>query len=295
MEAFLAVAEEGGFSVAARRLHVSQPALSQTIGALEDYLGVKLFVRAKSGVHITMAGRALRSEARAVLAKHHQLRRVMAGYTIEGGGVIRLGIPLLLGADVLRALAQFAGGDRPTRVEPRHHQSMSGQLEDLRTGALDVIFVRERPVGEEFDAVLVARETLGVLLATDLAAQVADASGVRLEALRGLQWFNWPRASSPAWHDELAGILRGHGVDIGSVDGEGEFAIPSVMLAAVGSRQAFALVPRHSVPSVSDTVVWAPIAGHSVVQRTWAAWRATSRRRDIAQLITTLDAPGDDE
>ncbi|OBF26745.1 hypothetical protein A5724_31200 [Mycobacterium sp. ACS1612] len=295
MEAFLAVAEEGGFSVAARRLHVSQPALSQTIGALEDYLGVKLFVRAKSGVHITLAGRALRAEARAVLAKHHQLRRVMAGYTVEGGGVIRLGIPLLLSVDVLRALAQFAAGDRPTRVEPRYHQSMSDQLEDLRTGALDVIFVRERPIGAEFDAVLVARETLGVLLATDLGAQVTDSSGVRLDALRGLQWFDWPRASSPAWHDELAAILRGHGIDIGSADDEGEIAIPSVMLAAVGSRQAFALVPRHSVPPASDTVVWAPIAGDSVVQRTWAVWRATSRRRDIAQLITTLDAPDDDE
>jgi DNA-binding transcriptional LysR family regulator len=295
LEAFLAVAEEGGFSAAARRLHISQPALSQAMGALEEHLGVKLFVRTNSGVRTTLAGRALRAESRAVLAKHDQLRRVMTGYTVEGGGAIRLGIPLLLAPGVLRALARFTAGDRPTRVEPRHQHSMSTQLEDLRTGALDVTFMRERPLGGDFDAVLVARETLGVLLATDLAAQVAEENGVRLEALRGLQWFNWPRASSPAWYDELAAILRGHGIDVDSADNEAEVQIPSVMLAAVGSRQAFALVPRHCVLPVSDTVVWAPIAGHSVVQRTWAVWRAISRRRDIARLITTLDTPGGDE
>jgi len=293
LEAFLAVTGEGGFSAAARRLHISQPALSQTMGALEEHLGVKLFVRTNSGVHTTSAGRALRTEARAVLARHDQLRRVMAGYAVEGGGLIRLGIPLLLAPDVLRALARFAAGDHLTRVEPRHHQSMSAQLEDLRTGAVDVTFMRERPVGADFDALLVARETLGVLLATDVAVRVADPNGVRLEALQGLQWFNWPRAGSPAWHDELAAILRGHGIDVDSADTETAFQIPSVMLAAVGSRQGFALVPRHCVLPVSETVMWAPIAGHSVVQRTWAVWRATSRRRDIAQLITALDAPGD--
>ncbi|MEV1200816.1 LysR family transcriptional regulator, partial [Microbispora rosea] len=42
LRAFVVVAEEGGMSAAARRLHVSQPALSQTVGMLERRLGVKL-------------------------------------------------------------------------------------------------------------------------------------------------------------------------------------------------------------------------------------------------------------
>ena len=62
LEAFVVVAEEGGFSAASRRLHVSQPALSQTINALERQVGVDLFVRSSTGVQTTPAGRALLHE-----------------------------------------------------------------------------------------------------------------------------------------------------------------------------------------------------------------------------------------
>src|ERR1700739_4901044 len=67
LEAFVAVAEHGGFSAAARWLRISQPALSQTITALERRLGVELFVRSTTGVQSTDAGRALLHEARAIL------------------------------------------------------------------------------------------------------------------------------------------------------------------------------------------------------------------------------------
>jgi molybdenum-dependent DNA-binding transcriptional regulator ModE len=49
MRAFIAVVEEGGLSAAARRMHVSQPALSQTISALERRLGMQLLVRTTPG------------------------------------------------------------------------------------------------------------------------------------------------------------------------------------------------------------------------------------------------------
>ena len=67
LAAFVAVAEEGGMSAASRRLHISQPALSQTVNTLERELGVQLLVRSNTGVHTTEAGSALLSEARARL------------------------------------------------------------------------------------------------------------------------------------------------------------------------------------------------------------------------------------
>ncbi|HYZ54785.1 MAG TPA: LysR family transcriptional regulator [Streptosporangiaceae bacterium] len=85
LRAFVAVAEEGGISAAARRLHVSQPALSQTVNALERELGVKLLERSSTGVRITEAGTTLLAEARAILARHDQALRAMAGYTSDGG------------------------------------------------------------------------------------------------------------------------------------------------------------------------------------------------------------------
>ncbi|NHZ45777.1 LysR family transcriptional regulator, partial [Nitratidesulfovibrio liaohensis] len=65
---FLAVAEELHFGRAARRMHVSQPPLSQQIQALEEELGVRLFDRTSRTVRATPAGEALRDDVRHLLA-----------------------------------------------------------------------------------------------------------------------------------------------------------------------------------------------------------------------------------
>ena len=58
---FLAVAEAGNFSLAAAGLFVAQPALSRQIAALEEELGVTLFVREARGVRLTPGGELFRA------------------------------------------------------------------------------------------------------------------------------------------------------------------------------------------------------------------------------------------
>lgn len=67
LEVFRAVAREGGFSAAARFLERSQPAVSQLIGALEDDLGQKLFIREGRRVVLTGAGEILLEHADRIL------------------------------------------------------------------------------------------------------------------------------------------------------------------------------------------------------------------------------------
>ncbi|WP_407178867.1 LysR family transcriptional regulator [Bradyrhizobium sp. STM 3562] len=73
LEDFLAIAEDGGFSRAAERRHVTQPALSRRIRALEDWLGAPLFERTSHTLTLTPAGKTFRSVAEDVL------RRLVAG------------------------------------------------------------------------------------------------------------------------------------------------------------------------------------------------------------------------
>ena len=56
---FTVVAEERSFSRASNRLHIAQPAISRKIKALEDDLGVRLFMRHAKGVDLTEAGESL--------------------------------------------------------------------------------------------------------------------------------------------------------------------------------------------------------------------------------------------
>ena len=86
LRAFVAVVEEGGVSAAARRLHLSQPALSQTIRVLERELGVELLVRTSTGTSPTAAGRTLLEEATAVLARVDRLTEAVMVHVAPGRG-----------------------------------------------------------------------------------------------------------------------------------------------------------------------------------------------------------------
>ncbi|HVV19640.1 MAG TPA: LysR substrate-binding domain-containing protein [Pseudonocardiaceae bacterium] len=289
MRAFVAVVEAGGLSAAARRLHVSQPALSQTVTALERQVGVQLLVRSSTGVRPTEAGRTLLAEARAVLARHDQALATLARFTAGGGTVLRLGIPLELPADLLSAaLDDLARAHPATRVQARH-LSTAAQLAALRAGELDVGLVREHPHGSELDAMLVVQERLGVLVAAGHATELAGPDGIGLAALAGLDWLGFPRSGSPAWYDEITAILRSHGIDPGPEPPAGQELIAEVKLAAVGAGHAFAMAPPNWPQPIPPSVTWVPLVGHPIGRRTWAVWPANSHRHDVGHFVATLE------
>jgi DNA-binding transcriptional LysR family regulator len=289
LKAFVAVVEEGGMSAASRRMHVSQPALSQTISSLERGLGVKLLIRSSFGVHPTQAGQTLLAEARSVLARHARAVQAMADLKTVGNRAIRLGIPLELPPSVLPPiLARFSRDFPDVRVVPRHF-STAAQFAALRAHELDIALVRERPAGLEFDAMPVVRENLGILIATTMAEQLGRPDGIPLDALRTLEWVGFPRSGSPAWYDELIAIFRTHGVDVSPFTDDEQPLIAAVKLVGVSSGQAFALAPlawHHPLP---DGITWSPLQGNPIIRHTWAVWPAESRGRDIGRLIAAFE------
>lgn len=75
LEDFLALAEHRNFSRAAAARHVTQPAFSRRIQALEQWVGTSLVLRAPQGVQLNAAGSALHAGAAELVRDLHQLRR----------------------------------------------------------------------------------------------------------------------------------------------------------------------------------------------------------------------------
>ncbi|MFZ5467055.1 MAG: LysR family transcriptional regulator [Pseudomonadota bacterium] len=88
--AFLAVAELESFSLAAERLHLTQPAVSKRIAQLEGELGAPLFDRLGRRVALTEGGRALRPLAERILGDVRETRQVIANLTKEVSGPLAL-------------------------------------------------------------------------------------------------------------------------------------------------------------------------------------------------------------
>ncbi|WNS44873.1 LysR family transcriptional regulator [Paenibacillus sp. MMS20-IR301] len=88
---FLAIAEEGQITSAARKLQMAQPPLSQQLKLLEEELGVKLFERGPRSVQLTDAGMLLRERAMQLLELADSTTRELKDYVKGVSGTLSIG------------------------------------------------------------------------------------------------------------------------------------------------------------------------------------------------------------
>lgn len=102
LRAFHAVAEAGGFTRAAERVHVTQPTLSGQVAALEETYGIKLFERRGRGIELTELGHGLHDVTRRLFAQEAEAEQLLTAARGLTSGLLRVGadapyhvIPLL--------------------------------------------------------------------------------------------------------------------------------------------------------------------------------------------------------
>lgn len=134
---FVAVAETGNISRAARKIFLTQPALSRQIKALEEEIGLCLFERQAHSIQLTPTGEALVREARELLRHADEvIERVRSA---ARGVRLRVGYAPSLSAGILSAaVGNFTQAHQNARVE-LCDLSTAQMLAGLESGDLDVV------------------------------------------------------------------------------------------------------------------------------------------------------------
>ena len=279
LRAFVEIARVGQLTRAAERLHLSQPAISGQLKALEEELGISLFERSSSGMTLTSAGRTLLAEAESILNAIQQLKQTAQHFQGRPAGRVSLGTvldpaTLRLGDFLARAIESYP------LIEIDMHQRFSGAaLAGVRSGELDASFY----FGSLENDDLIAEPLRPITYRVALPAEWGfDRRKAEWSELAARPWILAPETST---HRELAmELFAERGISPTQViEADSENVILNLIQSGVGAsiaREELAL----ALEAAGRIVVW---AGAALDTRLWFIHQA---RREDDPLIQAMRA-----
>ena len=178
---FLAVAELGNFSRAAKQVAVTQPTLSAGIAKLERQLGARLFDRDKKRVALTPAGSRFLVRARRMAAEYELALQELA--SAPEPRVLRVGLLNTIPTSLVEALLAAHRGNAANEVLEMLDGSERDLAERLDRGRLDIALTVVRPHHARFQPEALRSERYMMVLPAGHA--LADATVVEAEQLAG--------------------------------------------------------------------------------------------------------------
>ena len=178
VRAFLATAEEGSFSSAARALKTTQPTIGRQVSELEGALGVTLFERSVKGPTLTESGSDLLDHVRAMGEAATLISMAAEGRSLEVSGEVTITATDLLSAGMLPAilapLRQSSPGIRLRIVS-------SNDIQNLLQREADIAIRHVRPNQPE----LIARHIGDFRASLYAASEYLERAGAPSHAARG--------------------------------------------------------------------------------------------------------------
>jgi DNA-binding transcriptional LysR family regulator len=179
---FLALSNTLNFTVAAKRLNISQPPLSQQIADLERELSVKLFDRHSRSVALTAAGHVFRRHAEAMLAQVQQAAAEVQAIDRGTTGILNVAATSsVLFSGLSAAIAAFKAVNPSTEIVI-HELSPGEQIERLELHRVDACFLRFAPEERNFQVTRVWSERVGLIVPQ--AHRLAARKWVRISSLK---------------------------------------------------------------------------------------------------------------
>ena len=281
LRTFLAVAAELHFSRAARRLHVSQPALSQQIRALERTLGVALFDRSSRATELTPAGRVLLDAAPRVLYEAERAQSLVTQAANGAVGLLTVGsVGTALASDHpahpaldAGALPRPAARGQPSRT-PRPSSSPSP------TAASTSAWCVPRPRPRRWRSSTSSPSRCSSPCRPTTASPTG--SSIVPEDLAEEPFVLWPRPLGRAFFDTIVGYCHEHGFSPRIV---AEGADIETQLGLVAAGLGVSLQPSYYANLRPPGVVFLPLEGEVPQVALQVAWRRTDRSPAVAHFV----------
>ncbi|MEM7606619.1 MAG: LysR substrate-binding domain-containing protein [Myxococcota bacterium] len=282
-EYFRAVAEELHFRRAARRLHISQPALSHQVKRIEEEIGAVLLERSRAGVALTPAGAVLLEHAHRVLRAAANAIDATKAAAQTGPGRLRIGLIDYVNLDVIvrsivRLRAAHPNADIQQLAVPSA-EVWAGLVE--RT--LDVGFGPAPVVGDDLIMRTIAE---GRWLAVVRRQHPwAERTSLDLTALHRQPIVFFDASLNPALHAAWTERFSEAGVEPVIV-----YDTKQVHTGLQMARQQDVayLVASYIVEPLPDGLVGVPLTGFDSAIRVVAAWRRTDRSPLLAAYLEGL-------
>ncbi len=181
LRVFIAVADTGKMSLAAQRLYIAQPTVSQAIAELESSYGVRLFERLSRKLYITAEGERLLDYARHIVALFDEMEEGMRRSGQRQ--IVRVGATITVGTCVLAPLVGRFEAENP-QMRVKATIGNTAQIEEqICKSELDVGFVEGRVKSSDLAVRPVMEDEL--VLAAGRGHPFAGLSSVSLPQLRG--------------------------------------------------------------------------------------------------------------
>ena len=284
---FAAVAQHLNYSEASRRLHVAQPAISQTILDLEDELGVKLLLRTKRTVQLTAAGTAFLREAQEILRRANEAQRLAQRAARGEVGILGIGFFGTASGPILPSLVDTYRLKFPD-VELRLFElDPDQQLAAFDEGRIDLGFTRTLPSDRraEFEQEEVYSDQLAIALPAK--HPLAKQKVVRLRSLASEPFVQFHRKGAPGLFDEVIATCRRTGFSPRIVN---EPNFMATVMTLVESGLGVSLIPRCVRSLNRRHVVIRPITPKSERIPLCVAWRKSANNPALTAFLDLLRA-----
>lgn len=265
---FVAVAEELNFTRAAARLRTAQPSLSQQIRQLEKNVGVQLLDRSRHHVALTNAGRIFLHQARDILGRVDHARRLARQAADGRAGDMSVGTFPSADIRILPALRPLIAANLPDLRLILHSKYAVDPVAGLKSGELDVAFMRGPLEQDGLEGVELLRETMVIVLPAH--HPLARRKRIPVSSLDDLPCITLERSLSPALHDAAATLYRQAGIRMHAVssadnvlghlqmvqEGLGFALLPDSISAVLPQGVTFRPLDCDPAPTVSVVVAW---------------------------------------